>query len=153
MCGRFSDSRCDSVKKKSVISVCLIIVLFSVVLLSSGCSGEKFDIKCDSFVIYDTSAPPDILTEEELQKYVAGVTSYQAAQEEINCLYSAEQRDDLVLWKGDKLGVLTTADGEQIQIRISLYGGFFAPVDSDEYYVINNSHLSMWNNMISVNTH
>lgn len=49
---------------------------------------------------------------------------------------------------GDKLGLLITDNGELIQIRISLYGGFFSIIGNDEYYVINNSHMSMWDNMI-----
>lgn len=148
MYGRCSDDRCDFVKRKSIISAFLIIAVLSVTFLTTGCDDGQFNIQCNSLVIYDIQAPSDVLTEEELQNYIADVPSYQASREQINCLYDAGRKDDPVLWKGDKLGVLTTNSRERIQIRISLYGGFFALVGGDEYYVINDSHLSMWNNMI-----
>ena len=147
-------------KKKACLSVLLLTALLLCVAVS--CGKQKEALSCRSFTVYDVKAPARKLTAEELSEYLDGVTYREATPRQCSCIASAARCEELVLWKGSKFGIFTTEEGEQQQIRISLYGGFFSLLDENEhpqregqaqigeYYSIDESRLADWNELIDV---
>lgn len=43
-------------------------------------------------------------------------------------------KDEMVIWKGDKFGIIYMKDGNQLKIRVSNYGEFFSVIGEDGYY-------------------
>lgn len=44
-------------------------------------------------------------------------------------------KNEMVLWKGDKFGIIHMKDGSELKIRISNYGVFFSIIGQDGYYI------------------
>jgi hypothetical protein len=40
----------------------------------------------------------------------------------------------MVIWKGDKFGIIHMKDGNELKIRVSNYGEFFSIIGIDGYY-------------------
>jgi hypothetical protein len=43
-------------------------------------------------------------------------------------------KDEIVIWKGDKFGIVYMKDGSELKIRVSNYGEFFTVIGEDGYY-------------------
>ncbi len=147
-------------KKRALLSALLLMALLLCAPVS--CVKKTEALSCRSLTVYDVQAPARRLTAEELKEYLDGVTFRQATPRQCGCITSAARCEELVLWKGSKFGIFTTEEGEQQQIRISLYGGFFSLLDENEhpqregqaqigeYYSIDESRLADWNELIDV---
>ena len=48
-------------------------------------------------------------------------------------------KDELVIWKGDKFGIVHMKDGSEIKIRVSNYGDYFSVIGKDGYYIYEKS--------------
>ena len=48
-------------------------------------------------------------------------------------------KDELVIWKGDKFGIVHMKDGSELKIRVSNYGDYFSIIGKDGYYIYEKS--------------
>ena len=48
-------------------------------------------------------------------------------------------KDEIVIWKGDKFGIVHMKDGSELKIRVSNYGEYFSIIGKDGYYIYEKS--------------
>ena len=48
-------------------------------------------------------------------------------------------KDEMIIWKGDRLGIIHMKDGSEFKIRVSNYGEFFSVIGEDGYYIYEKS--------------
>jgi len=48
-------------------------------------------------------------------------------------------KDEIVIWKGDKFGIIHMKDGSELKIRVSNYGELFSIIGEDGYYTYEKS--------------
>lgn len=138
-------------KKNIIIFTSIIVIIFLIILVFiKNVNKNNFPIYCESLIIYDVEAPKEKLSNQELEKYISNIKYYDITEYGIDCLHTSTRCNNMVLWKGDKLAIATSSEGEYVQLRISLYGDFFSIIGEKEYYVIDKSYKSTWSEIINL---
>jgi hypothetical protein len=127
-------------KRKTILSLI-------VSLLNLSCVSKDGLIK--QIVLFNTHGLT-ITNVTELKNNITKDISFSFENTDvIKTISSAQQKDDMYLWKGEIYGCLIFDDGDSALIKISRYGGFFKRLDSGKYYIITDKDLKpIWQSFI-----
>jgi hypothetical protein len=118
--------------------------------------AQRILSEIESLTVYDTETYQSEKVDEEivssivdLEQLEGEIRSFKVAENIVKTLFpKAKYKPEFVLWKGDKLGMAKLKNGDEIKIRISFYGSFFAIVGIEGYYVFDDDIQNQWEKAI-----
>lgn len=124
----------------------LVFVLAPIQVLDSGCAKSKPAAGSGfALTIYECGGRGVEYSDEE----IASMRKYVCDPNEIQVLLpQAMHRDGAPFWKGSRLGILKTPDGQVKRIAISFYGGFYTVSGERGYYVFSGAAREAWERLI-----
>jgi hypothetical protein len=120
------------VNKISLLVVIVILIPSSILLFSckSKWDNTSYLDKIESITIYSVDIQSGMNYDKKKLSEVGSTTIDNPKAYFSKITY----KDEMVIWKGDKLGIVHMKDGSELKIRVSNYGEFFSVIGKGGYY-------------------
>ena len=117
------------------VAIILIIGFVSIYINKNKGDMTNYLDKVESVVIYSI----DIQTAMNYDRKKLSETSLFTIDNPKDYFSKITYKDELVIWKGDKFGIVHMKDGSELKIRVSNYGEYFSIIGKDGYYIYEKS--------------
>jgi hypothetical protein len=118
--------------KVLLLGIIVILIASSILMFSCKNKLDRTDFldKSDNIIIYSV----DTQSGMNYDKKTLSKVGFTAIDNPKDYFSRITYRDEIVIWKGDKFGIVYMKDGSELKIRVSNYGEFFAVIGEDGYY-------------------
>jgi hypothetical protein len=115
-----------------LLSIVIILIISAIFIFENKNKRDKTDYldKVKSINIYAV----DTQTGMNYDKKKLSDLGFMTIDNLKDYFFKIIHKDEIVIWKGDKFGIVYMKDGSELKIRVSNYGEFFTVIGEEGYY-------------------